>query len=587
MSKNKKYKITEIFKFIWRYVKKYRAVFYWTLFITLFTSFAESLSPYIYGQIIDSFLGKEIIFNLSVPWLLFGWSIIVIISIFVKRVSNRLIVWLNMNVEKDFTNDLVSHIIFVPVKYFYNQKPGETFKKIDRATNSISMIFESVMFSFLNNLLNIFISLVIMFLIDWRLSLINLVAITAFFIFAITYRMKKILQLRKQVNDYYNRLFGNIGDFLANIFTVKTNTSEDYEINKVEKDYKKTVVKVNESMKLWTQVSLGQGLISWAGILSTILLGSYFLFEEIITVGAFVSFLIYLDVIYRPLWFMTNQYRGLKRMIVDVGDARQMLYEEQEKVWGEEKNIDNIKGDIEFKNVSFKYPERDFGVLQNVSFKIKAGQTLAIFGETGSGKTTVYNLLLRLYESDSGKILLDGLDAKKITRNFLRSQIAVVPQDPSLFNESIYDNIKYGKQNASNDEVIQAAKIANAHGFIKDLPKGYKTKVGERGVKLSGGQVQRIAIARAALRDPKILILDEATTSLDQKTKFEVLDALNNVIANRTTIIITHDFSAITQNADNIIVLAKGKIVQQGKHSQLVKQAGAYRDLWLTQQKHL
>jgi len=585
--KDKKYKLGDILLFIWSYVKKHKGIFYLTVFFGLFISLVESISPYVYGQVIDYFLGKDIIFNLSVPHLLLFWSIFVIISIFIRRVMARIIVLLEVKVEKDFVLDIVTNVLYVPVKYYYDHKPGEAFKKIDRAANSISMIIDSILFSFMGNLFSIIMSLIIMFRLDWRLSLINVVVIFVFFIFAVTFRMKKILAIRKKVNRQYNRLFGNIGDFLSNIFTVKTNTNEKFESQRVNRGFKKIINLTDDSMKLWTQVSLGQGLISWSGILSTVLLGAYFLSQGIISTGNFVSFLIYLDIIYRPLWFMTNQYRGIKRMIVDIGDAREMMQEKKETFWSGEGDIEELYGEIEFKNVSFKYPDRDLGVLKNVSFKVKAGETLAIFGETGSGKTTIYNLLLRMYDHDQGQILFDGFDSRKINRQSLRSQMAVVPQDPSLFNETIENNIRYGRQEATKAEIIEAAKIANAHDFIMALPKGYKTKVGERGVKLSGGQVQRIAIARAALRNPKILILDEATTSLDQKTKFEVLGALNQVIADRTTIIITHDFSAITQNADHIIVLDKGKIVQQGKHSQLVKESGPYRDLWQTQQKHL
>ncbi|MCX6739672.1 MAG: ABC transporter ATP-binding protein [Candidatus Parcubacteria bacterium] len=585
--KDKKYKVSDILRFIWTYVRKYSRPFYILLAVTLFISLGESISPYLYGRMIDSFLGKQIIFNLSLPGLLLLWSVLVIIMVFARRVTTRLIVWIEVMIEKDFANDIVSRILYLPVKYFYDQKPGESFKKIDRATSSITMIFDSLLFNFAGNILNIIVSLLIMFKLDWRLSLINMVAIIVFLIFATTFRMKKILVIRKEVNARYNKLFGNIGDFLANIFTVKTNTTEKYEIKRVEKEYKSVIAATNQSMKLWTQVSLGQGLISWTGILLTVILGAYFLEQNIISVGDFVSFLLYTEIIYRPLWSLTNQYRQMKRMIVDIGDAREMLKEAPEESGQAQEDIKDLKGELEFKNVSFKYPERNQGILQNVSFKVPGGQTLAIFGETGSGKTTAYNLLLRLYETDSGQIFYDGIDSRKVARQSLRSQIAVVPQDPSLFNESILDNIKYGKQNATMQEVISAAKIANAHVFISALPNGYKTKVGERGVKLSGGQVQRIAIARAALRNPKILILDEATTSLDQKTKFAVLDALQHLIKDRTTIIITHDFSAITQSADQIIVLDKGKIVQRGKHHKLVSQAGIYRDLWQTQQKHL
>lgn len=585
--KNQKYKISQAVKFIWTYVKKYKSVFFLTLFLSLLSSAIQAIYPSFFGQIIDSFLNKTLIMGLSLQTILAIWIGLVLFRVINERIKARLAVWLECQIEKDLTEDLVAQILAVPISYHYDQKPGTVYKKIDRAVNATNSIVDSFVFSFLDNTLTIVFVLILMLSINWILALINFIAIFSFLLFAIIYRMNKILGLRKKVNKKFNAIFGNIGDFISNIFTVKTNTSEKFEINRVHKEYGKANEIVTQQMKLWTEVSMGQSLIHHGGIILTVVFGSWFLNKQIITTGQFVSFLVYLSMIYGPLWWMTNQYRSIKRMIIDIADAKNILNLAKEKSFSKEEKQIEVNGGIEFKNVSFKYSERNQGILDKVSFKIKPGETLAIFGETGSGKTTLYNLLLRLYDQDEGQILFDGIDSQEIERYFLRSQMAVVPQDPSLFNESILFNIKYGNPKASFEDVEAAARIANADGFIKSLPKGYNTKVGERGVKLSGGQVQRIAIARAAIRQPKILILDEATTSLDQKTKFAVLDALQNLIKDRTTIIITHDFSAITQSADQIIVLDKGKIVQQGKHHKLVSQRGIYRDLWQTHQKHL
>jgi len=339
-------------------------------------------------------------------------------------------------------------------------------------------------------------------------------------------------------------------------------------------------------MLLWVQYGAVQGFIVRTSYIVVIVMAIYLLSQDRLTPGALAMFIAYLAMIYQPLWYITHNIRQLRRGFVDIEDVVRIKKVKQEKEYKNAKEYD-LKGGLEFKNVNFTYPQRKRGILRGMDFSVKQGSTLAIFGETGSGKTTLYNLILRLYEPDRGHILYDSIDSTQITLDSLRNQIAVVPQDPVLFNESIFENILYSKRDAKRSEVIRAAKIANAHDFIASLPKGYQTKVGERGVKLSGGQVQRIAIARAVLRNPKILILDEATSSLDQKTKFEVLDALEKLIEGRTTIIITHDFSAITTKADNIIVLENGKAVQRGSHMQLLKQQGIYRDLYNTQQKHL
>jgi len=567
MSKNKKYKLIDVIIFIWSYVRKHKRLFYTILFLGVGISLIEVSTPYIWGKIIDSFLGKKLIFGLNINQILIFWIFLIICKIIFNRIRSIKVVHLEMNVEKNLVKDLTSHILKIPVKYFYDRKPGEIYKRIDRAGN-IGFIIQSFFHGFAGSILLIFTSLIVMLSINWILALINIVVIIFFLLFATIYKMQKILAMRKKINNKYNEIYGAIGDFVGNIFTVKINSAENYEIKNLDIEYNKAVDIVKKDINLWTKVNLGQGFISNFGIVSTILVGSYFLTNQIITPGDFVAFLVFIPMIYRPLWWMSEQYRTLKRVMVDIVEAQKLLNVPIEKSNYKDENDIEINGEIEFKNVFFNYSGKDYGILKNLSFKVKKGDTLAIFGETGSGKTTIYNLILRLYEHESGQIFFNKIDSRKINRHSLRSQIAVVPQAPALFNESILDNIKYGRQEAS-------------------LPKGYKTKVGERGVKLSGGQVQRIAIARAALRNPKILILDEATTSLDQKTKFEVLGALQNLIKGRTTIIITHDFSAITQSADNIIVLDKGKIVQQGKHNTLVNQKGVYRELWQTQQKHL
>jgi ABC-type multidrug transport system fused ATPase/permease subunit len=588
MAKNiKRYSLLSCFKFIWSYVKKYQGLFFITIFLGLVISLINVFSPYIFGQIVDNFLGKKLVFGLSLTQILIIWAILILSRIICNRVMSLVIVKLEVTVDKNLARDLMTRILFLPVKYHYDQKPGEVLKKIDRASNAITDILDQMLFQFVNNFLSLIIAILFMLSLNWYLAAINFLVVILFFTFSGLYKMKEVLVLRKKVNKKYNKISGYIGDAVSNIFAVKVNTAEKNEINKLDKNYDQAINLVNEQMRLWTIVNLWQGLISNGGQILTVVLGSYFLMNKTITPGQFVIFLGYLPLIYPPLWWLTNQYRQIKRQIVDIADAEKILGLEKEPIFKKERVLNDYNGEIEFKNVSFKYPEREMGTLENISFSVPVGHTLAIFGETGSGKTTIYNLLLRLYEPEGGEILFDDNVSQEIKRESLRSQIAVVPQDPILFNESILDNIRYGKQEATMAEVIEAATIANAHDFIRQLPKGYQTKVGERGVKLSGGQVQRIAIARAALRNPKILILDEATSSLDPKVKFEVLDALRKLISGRTTIIITHDFSAITQSADQIIVLDQGKIAQQGKHQELVSQSGIYQNYWDIQQKHL
>lgn len=568
------------------YFKKYKKIIALLILSAIFIAFSNSFAPYLFGKLVDLVLGQTEFFGLAF-WHVIGiWIVIELIALVLNEWQGYKGVNTQIKVERDITVDLCEHSVNLPVKYHYDKKPGEIFKIIDRTTNANYRIFENFTFILLPNILMMLAAFVIMFYTSWILALIILVTVLLYFVLSIYFRMDKILANQRKLNKKFNKLYGSIGDMLANIFAVKVNTAEKHEIRDRRKSFGGIIKTLKQQMIYWVQYGLLQGFIVRSSYVIVIVLAIYLLAEGQLTPGGLAMFVAYLAMIYQPLWFITSNIREIRRRLVDVEDAIRIKKQEWEKEYRGAKVYD-LKGEVEFKNVYFSYPEREAGILAGINFRIDSGKTLAIFGETGSGKTTIYNLILRLYEPDSGQILFDGIDSRKITLNSLRSQIAVVPQDPILFNESIFDNILYSRREAKKNEVIRAAKVANAHDFIMKLPKGYQTKVGERGVKLSGGQVQRIAIARAVLQDPEILILDEATSSLDQKTKFEVLDALWKLIRGRTTIIITHDFSSITTNADNIIVLDNGRVVQKGNHRQLLKKRGIYKNLYQTQQEHL
>jgi ABC-type multidrug transport system fused ATPase/permease subunit len=572
--------------FLWHYSAPYKKTIIILLVLSVIVAVFESIGPVLYGKMTDTVLGQGGLLGLSIWQLASIWAIIALFTMILDEVVSYYVVKVEMAVDRDATVELCQHAVNLPVSYHYNQKPGEVLKIIDRTGDAFRSIYELVIFNFLASILMMIVALIVMFSTNWQLALIILCTIVAYFTVGTQYRMKEILQKQQAINTGYNKLYGNIGDMLSNIFAVKTNTAENYEVKDKQKAFGSLIKIVMKQMLNWVRMGVAQNLISRSSYIVVIVMAVYLLAQNKMTAGSLVMFIAYLAMVYRPLGMLTNNFRWLRRRLVDLEDAIKIKEVDQEKDLPNARTA-ILHGEVEFQNISFKYPEREMGTLEHISFKVPKGNTLAIFGETGSGKTTVYNLLFQLYEQEEGEILFDGVDSREIKRSSMREQIAVVPQDPILFNESISDNIRYGKQSATKNEVIAAAKIANAHEFIMDLPKDYETKVGERGVKLSGGQVQRVAIARAALRNPKILILDEATSSLDPKVKFEVLDALQKLISGRTTIIITHDFSAITQSADQIIVLDQGKIVQQGKHQELVGQRGIYRDYWDIQQKHL
>ena len=299
--------------------------------------------------------------------------------------------------------------------------------------------------------------------------------------------------------------------------------------------------------------------------------------------GELVQFTTYVYMLYGPVQWLTTLPRVLAQARVSAGKVFEVLEEQNDINDGEQARDIEIKGDIEFKNVYFGYKAYN-PVLKDISFEIKSGEMIGIVGHSGVGKSTLINLIMRLYDPTGGTVLIDGTDIKNISQNALRSQVGVVLQETFLFNGTVLDNIRYAKPDATFEQVVTAAKIANCHDFITRMPDGYNTIVGERGYSISGGERQRVAIARAILHDPKILILDEATASLDTQTEKQIQDALDRLIQGRTTIAIAHRLSTLA-NADRLIVLDKGKVAEIGTHSELLRRKGVYYRLVMAQRQ--
>jgi ATP-binding cassette subfamily B protein len=296
------------------------------------------------------------------------------------------------------------------------------------------------------------------------------------------------------------------------------------------------------------------------------------------TVGELTSFILYTTFVGAAMGSFAELYSQVQRALGATERVREILREKPEAIELNPQVTSRVRGDVKFENVVFSYPSRkEITVLKNISFEVKAGERVAFVGKSGAGKSTIVSLLLQFYTPDSGRILIDGREARDYALSELRSQMAIVPQDVMLFGGSIFENIAYGNPNASEAEVIEAAKKAHAHEFITSFPEGYKTIVGERGIKLSGGQRQRVAIARAILKNPAILILDEATSSLDSESEKLVQDALETLMQGRTSFIIAHRLSTV-RTADKIIVVQQGEVVEVGTHEELIeRENGVYR----------
>jgi len=330
-------------------------------------------------------------------------------------------------------------------------------------------------------------------------------------------------------------------------------------------------------MDLWRILNAWQQTIFSIGFVFIFGGAILFLRKDIITAGQLVMFVGYVNLTYRPFASLAYNYRQVRTGLTAIQRAEKLLKVKPELYQKDKKELKDIKSEVEFINISFNYKKGN-RVLKNVSFKAKSGEMIALIGESGVGKTTFIDLISRYYIPKQGKILIDGQDIAEINLESLRENIAVVPQEVTLFNDTIKNNIRYGRPKASEKEVIEASKAAHVHNFVQKFDKKYEQLVGERGIKLSTGQKQRVAIARAILRNPKILILDEATSSLDSATEKLVQDALSYLIKGRTTFVIAHRLSTI-QKADQILVLEKGCIVEQGDHQELINKGGVYKKL--------
>jgi ABC-type transport system involved in Fe-S cluster assembly fused permease/ATPase subunit len=418
---------------------------------------------------------------------------------------------------------------------------------------------------------------------NWTYVVILLLTIAAYMWFTFSASERRIA-IRREMNESDTEANTKAVDSLLNFETVKYFGNEDVESRRFDsamQRYEKAAVKTFTSLGV---LNSGQALIFTVGMTLVMWLAARGVVAGTHTIGDFVMINAMLIQLYMPLNFMGMVYREIKQGLVDL-ETMFAILEEHPEVQDRPgaKSLNVASGAIRFENVSFAY-DPDRPILKNVSFDVPAGKMVAIVGPSGAGKSTISRILFRFYDIQSGRVTIDGQDIRDVTQTSLRAAIGVVPQDTVLFNDTILYNIRYGRPGASDEEVIAAARLAQIDEFVKGLPQGYKTMVGERGLKLSGGEKQRVAIARTLLKGPPILMLDEATSALDSHTEKEIQDALDRATKDRTTLVIAHRLSTIV-HADNIIVLDKGELVEQGTHAELIARNGLYASLWNRQRQ--
>lgn len=480
--------------------------------------------------------------------------------------------------EADMRRDIFDHLQKMSYSFYDNANTGKLMSRVTNDLFDISELAHHGPEDLFISVAKILGAVAIMLTMNVKLTLIILaltiiiVGFTAFY----NVKMRAVFARNREKIALIN---ARIQDSLAGIRVVKSFSNEDIEREKFADGNKQFLETKEDSYTIMGKFFSGNSFLQGILYLCVLILGGYFLSRDGITTSELVAYILFINVFLNPIERLVNFTEQLQRGVtgfdrfLEILDTKPEIEDSEDAI-----ELTDVKGEIGFHDVSFSYNDKT-EVLKGINLTIPRGHTIALVGPSGGGKTTFCNLIPRFYEVNEGSITIDGRDIRSITLESLRRSIGVVQQDVYLFSGTIYDNIVYGKPGATMDEVIQAAKLANAHDFIMELEKGYDTFVGERGVKLSGGQKQRISIARAFLKNPPILILDEATSALDNESERLVQESLRELAKGRTTLVIAHRLSTII-NADNIIVLTSNGIEEQGTHQQLLEKDGVYASLY-------
>ena len=568
-----------VYKKLYQYLKPYFGSLIPGLIFLVFCGLVDLAFPWLLKYLIDDVLisGK--------PYILNYIAVAAILLYLFKGIFNYLqaylISGLGQKIVVDIRNDLYQHLQGLSLSFFEKQKIGDL---MSRVTNDVNIIQRSIT----NGLSSLVLQpLMVIGVVGFLLYIKWELALMAFFVipmiaWVVNYLGGEMRSISTKIQERLSEVTTILQETLSGIRIVKAFNMEDKEINKffeanqknLEANIKGVKVKATITPVVEFIIAIGAAVFFWFG-------GKQVLAGEL-TAGELITFLGYIGLLISPVRILTNSFNlfqkavGASERIFDLLSIAEKVIEAEDA-----EEMPPINGKVEFRDVSFSYNEGE-KVLKQINLEVNPGQMIALVGHSGDGNTTLANLIPRFYDVDSGQILIDDINNSEVTLTSLRKQIGIVPQDTILFNGTIADNIAYGSRNKTRQEIVYAARQANAHGFITDFENGYNTQVGDRGANLSGGQKQRVSIARAVLTDPRILILDEATSSLDTESEVLVQEALERLMEDKTTFVIAHRLSTIIE-ADRIIVLKNGSIVETGKHQQLLEQKGYYHDLYQTQ----
>ncbi len=546
--------------------------------LSLGTTIINLLPPFLQGAIIDKVLTTHKNINI-LAWYMLAWLGVIVIATFIQVASGRLISFLAGHVASDLRRDIYRAIEFLQLSYFDKKQVGAITSRVTQDTDRVWGFLVDGMPYVVSNALLLAGITIFLFLTNWRLALCVLAPMPVVVLISAIF-WKPVSQMFFRVGQKWARFHMHLNESLSGIRVVKAFAKEDAEFAKFQRrNQELRDAGVRADTKWYTIfgymtffTAMG-GLINWT-------VGGYMVYNNTLTLGNFIKVNSYLMLIYGPLQWFGQLNNWFSRAMAGAERIFEVIDSESEQ-YAKETAAFPIVGEVQFDNVRFGY-DKSNPVLKGLSFTAKPGDMIGLVGKSGAGKSTTINLICRFYEPDAGRILIDGVASTQLSLQDMRHQIGVVLQEPFLFNGTIAENISYGKSDASFEEIVEAAKAANAHNFVLSKPDGYDTMVGERGSKLSGGERQRISIARAILHNPRILILDEATSSVDVETEKQIQEAIGRLIQGRTTFAIAHRLSTL-RNATRLIVLDKGEIVETGTHAELMESKGVFYHLVETQ----
>ena len=542
---------------------------------------ASVYTPLILGRSVDSLteLSSGINLLMLIPIaLIISYGVARIASLTFEGMRDALFSKVSQHAIREVTLTIFKHLHSLSLQFHLNRQTGALSKFIDRGTKGIDFLLRYVIFNVVPTFIEIIlVSIILLNLYGYFYALITIITITIYVILTFIITQWRV-QFRRDMNSADNSVSTKMIDSLLNFETVKYFNNENHEFNRLDVSLKKYELAANKSRHSLSLLNIAQIIVIMSGITIMLVMTAFGIRSNDISIGGFVVINAYMLQLYQPLNFLGSVYREIQQSLVDMENMFNLL-DEKSKVKDSLKQLKiNSKTEIKFSNISFGYDERRT-VIKDISFDVPNGKKVAIVGPTGAGKSTISRLLFRFYDPTNGSIYINDENINSISQHSLRKIIGVVPQDTVLFNDTIHYNISYGDPKASEDDIINAAKNADIHDFVISLPDGYETIVGERGLKLSGGEKQRVAIARTFLKNPKILFFDEATSALDSTTEKEIQKNLENISKDKTTLIIAHRLSTAAY-ADNIIVLDKGSIIEQGSHNYLLDLKGKYFEMW-------